>query len=248
MAFKSDGYRTVNEIMQVAANCYVGQIVMTDANAGGTVEPAVAAAAGPDSASRLVGPVNSVVTSPTYDSTYKGDLATYDTTQATQVANDPVGACLVRVDILFPGDIVCFPIVKDTMGTAPERKAATTTVTDGLTFVTDTVDTTVSNYSSAYCSKGTNRGVIRKITTAGTTTQTVLVAFPYDIAIGDEFVIVNLKIGETKWDFDTQIQGVDSSIPYTSNYYWGFCHSMELQKSGEEKAYITIGARHLATY
>jgi len=248
MAYKSDGYRTVNEVMQIAANCYVGQIAMADANAGGLVEPAVVAAAGPDTASRLVGPVNAVVTSPTYDATYKGDLATYDTTQATQVANDPAGACLVRVDVLFPGDIVCFPIVKDTMGTAPERKACTTGSSDGLTFVVAAVDTTVSNYSTAYCSKGANRGVIRKITTGATTTQTFLVAFPYDIAVGDEFVIINLRVGETKWDFESQIQGADSSIPYTSNYYMGFCHSMELQNAGEEKAYITIGARHLAMY
>jgi hypothetical protein len=248
MAFKSDGYRTVNEIFQVAADCYVGQVVIADANAGGLVEPVAAAAAGPDTASRIVGCVNSVVTSPTYDSTYKGDLATYDTTQATQVANEPVGAALVRVDVLFPGDIVCFPIVKDTIGTAPERKACTTGSTDGLTFVVATIDTTVSQNSTVYCSKGANRGVARKVTTGATTTQTVLAAFPYDIAVGDEFVIVNLVQGLTKFDFDTQFQGVDSSIPYTSNYYWGFCHQMELQKSGEEKAYITIGARHLAMY
>jgi len=194
-----------------------------------------------------MGICNSVVTSPTYNSTYKGDLATYDTTQATMVANEPVGACLVRVDVIFPGDIVCFPLVKDTMGTAPERKACTTGSADGLTFVTATVDTTVDDYSTVYCSKGANRGEYRAVTTAGTTTQTVTMAFSNDIAVGDEFVIVNICKGYCHFDFDSQFQGIDTSAAL-SNYFRGVCHQLELQKSGEEKAYVTIAARHLAMY
>ena len=247
MAFKSDGYKTVNEIMQVAGDCYAGQLLTADANAGGLVEAASVAAAGPDTTMIFVGICNSVITSPTYSSTYKGDTATYDVTQAAQVANDPVGATLVRVDILFPGDIVCFPLVKDTIGTAPERKACTTGSADGLTFVVATVDTTVSQYSTVYCSAGANRGVERKVTTGATTTQTVTIAFPYDIAVGDTFVIANIVRGFCHFDLDSQIQGIDTS-PALTNYYRGFCHQLELQKSGEEKAYVTIAARHLAMY
>ena len=248
MAFKSEGRHPINEIFQIGADCYVGQILGANKDEGGDVEALAAdAAAGPDTTQIIVGICNSVVTSPTYDSTYKGDLATYDTTQAAQVANDPVGACLVRVDVLFPGDIVCFPLVKDTMGTAPERATVTTGSADGLTFITATVQTTVDDYSTVYCSKGANRGLHRVVTTAGTTTQTVTIAFPYDIAAGDEFLMINLCMGYCHFELDTQYQGIDSSSALTY-YFRGFCHQMELQKAGEEKAYVTIAARHLAMY
>lgn len=246
MAFKSDGYRTVNEIFQVGADCYVGQVVMNDKTYGGEVYAIAAAGAGPDTTSIILGVINSVVTSPTYNSTYKGDKATYDTTNAALLANSPVGPTAVRVDVIFPGDVVCFPLVKDTIGTAPERKACTTGST-GLTFVVATIDTTVSSYSTAYCSKGANRGEYRLITTGATATQTVIIPFTNTIAIGDEFVIVNLCRGRCHFDVDTQFQGIDTS-PALTSYYDGFCHQMELQKAGEEKAYVTIASRHLAMY
>ena len=251
MAFKSDGLKTVNEIFQIGADCYVGQLMCADKTSGADVSPAAAAGAGPDATSILMGICNAVITSPTYNATYKGDKGVYDTTVATQLANDPVGAALVRLDVIFPGDIVCFPLVKDTMGTAPERKACTAAVTNGLTFVVATIDTTVSLYSTAYCSAGSNRGRMRQITTGATTTQTSLIAWPGDgttgVAAGDVFVIVNLTKGYCRFDLDTQIQGIDTSAALSS-YYRGFCHQMELQNAGEEKAYVTIAARHLCMY
>lgn len=246
MAFKSDGMKTVNEIFQIGADCYVGQVLGANKDEGGDVEPIIAAAAGPDTTSIIMGICNAVITSPTYNSTYKGDFADYDVTVADQALNVPKGACLVRVDVIFPGDVVCFPLVKDTMGTAPERKTVTTG-SSGATFITATVDTTVDDYSTAYCSKGANRGLHRVITTAGTTTQTVTILFPNTIAAGDEMVIINLCHGYCHFDMDTQMQGIDTS-PALTSYFRGFCHQMELQKVGEEKAYVTIAARHLAMY
>lgn len=244
--FKSQGNRFVNEIFQVGAHTYVGQLLTNDKTYGGDVAPCAAAGAGPDTTSILIGICNSVVTSPTYDSTYKGDKATYDTTNATLQANDPVGPTLVRVDVLFPEDIVCFPLVKATMGTAPERKACTTG-SSGLTFIVATIDTTVSGYSTAYCSAGANRGTRRTITTGATATQTVIIPFTYTIATGDTFVIVNLCMGYCHFDLDTQIQGITTSAALSS-YYLGLCHQMELQVAGEEKAYVTISSKHLSMY
>jgi len=245
--FKSDGLKTVNEIFQIGSTCYVGQILTADKTYGGDVADCTAtAAAGPDTTQIFLGVVNSVVTSPTFNATYKGDTATYDTTNAALLANDPVGPTLIRVDVLFPGDIVCFPLVKDTMGTAPERKACTTGST-GLTFIVATIDTTVSSYSTAYCSAGANRGEHRLITTGATATQTVIIPFTNTIATGDTFVIVNLCMGRCHFDLDSQFQGIDTS-PALTSYFDGYCHQMELQKAGEEKAYVTIGSRHLAMY
>uniref|UniRef100_A0A6M3K612 Uncharacterized protein n=1 Tax=viral metagenome TaxID=1070528 RepID=A0A6M3K612_9ZZZZ len=239
------GAAPVIRTMQVAANCYVGQLLREDANAGGLVEPIAAAAAGPDTTSNIIGICTGVVTSPTWDSTYLGDLATYDTTQATLVANDPKGPALVEVTLLTPTSLIKGPVCKDTLGTAPERKACTTGSSDGLTFVVAAIDTTVSNYSTAYCSKGANRGQYRKITTGATTTQTVLVPFTYDIATGDTFVIVNIREGFAHIDFGTQFQSIDSS-PALTSYYYAYVHELNLDLAGKEYAVFSLGSSHLA--
>ena len=240
------GFSPVVENFQIGADVYVGQILAADrAVAGGSVYPSANAAAGPDTAMAIVGVCESIVTSPTYNSTYVGDGGTYDTTQATQVANDPIGPCRAKVGLITPTTLVQFPIVKDTIGTAPERKAATTAVTDGLTFVISTIDTSVSNYSTAYGSTGANKGQYRKITTGAVATQTVLVAFTYDVAIGDYFVVANIVKGACHFAFDSQIQGIDSSAAL-SNYFKGFCTTLDLSTAGSEKAVLTINATHLA--
>lgn len=239
------GAAPIVRTLQASADCYVGQLVRTDINAGGAVEPVAGAAAGPDTTSFIVGIVTGVATSPTYDSTYKGDKCTYDTTQATLTANDPVGPAKVQVTIVTPTTLIKAPIVKDTVGTAPERKACTTGSSDGLTFVTATVDTTVSNYSTVYCSQGANRGEYRKVTTGNATTQTVLVAFQNDIAVGDEFVIANITEGPAHIDFDTQFQGIDSSAALT-NYYKVYVHELNLEKAGQEYAVFSFCTSQLA--
>jgi len=235
----------VTKTLQAAANCYQGQLLRWDANAGGLVEPMAAAGAGPDTTSYVAGICTAVVTSPTFNSTYRGDLCTYDTTQATLTANDPVGPALVQVTRIFPTTLIRAPIVKDTIGTNPERKACTTGSADGLTFVIATIDTSVSQFSTAYCSTGANAGQYRKITTGATATQTVLVPFTYDIAVGDTFVVANIVEGLAHIDLDTQFQGIDSSSAL-SNYYVIYVHELNLAKAGQEYAVFQFAPRHFA--
>ena len=199
---------TVVEKFQIGATCYVGQIMAADrAVAGGAVYPSVAAAAGPDTAMAIVGVCESVITSPTYNSTYNGDTATYDTTQALQVANDPVGPCLVKVGLITPSTLVQFPVVLTTIGTAPNRQVCSTTVANGLTYVlTAAIATTVSGFSTGYSSIGANAGQYRKITTGAVQTQTVLIAYTYAITAGDTFVTTNVVKGMCHFDLDSQIQ------------------------------------------
>jgi hypothetical protein len=238
-----NGAAPVVKKMQVAANVYQGQMLRWDVNAGGLVEPVAAATAGPETANIIAGICSGIVTSPTFDATYKGDLGTYDTTQATQIANDPVGACLAEVTLVTPSTLIKAPIVKDTIGTNPERKACTTGSADGLTFVVAAIDTTVSQYSTVYCSSGANRGQYRKVTTGATTTQTVLVAFPYDIAVGDVFCIANVGIGLAHIEFDSQFQGIDSSDDQT-HYYVVYVHELNLEEAGKEYAIFSFSPRH----
>jgi len=242
------GFAPVIKDMQVAANCYQGQLLKYDADAGGLVEPVAAAQDLPEDVTVIagicLGPGR--YTSPgtsLYDSTYKGDLITYDTTQATLAVNDPVGAAIVEMQVLTPNSLIKAPIVKDTIGTAPECKACTTGSSDGSTFVVATIDTTVSQFSTVYCRKGANRGEYRKVTTGATTTQTVLVPFTNDIAVGDEFCIVNVVRGNAFIDFDTQFQGIDSSAAL-SNAYSAIVHELNLEVAGQEYCTFRLSPLH----
>jgi hypothetical protein len=235
--------------MQLSADCYVGQMVRRDANAGGIIEPMAAEAAGPDTTSYILGVVVGIRTSPTYSATYQGDGGTYDTTQATQVANDPIGACMADVWVIRPGDKIRAPICNATVGTAVTPVTVTTGSTDGLTFVGNTLTTSsVSFYSTAYCRSGANRGLYRRITTGGTTTQTMLVAFPYDIAAGDVFVVVNCAIpgSNLHWGIDSLFQGVNGLAALT-NYYRGMTIELNLEESGREFIVFTVDPAHIAS-
>lgn len=238
----------IMEKIQIAANCYTGQLARIDVNAGGVIEPIAVAGAGPDATSYILGIVNAIRTSPTFDTTFQGDLGTYDTTQATQLANEPVGAVEAEVIVLRPGDKVRAPIVNATVGTAITVQTVTTGSADGLTFVANTITTaSTSQYSVSYCRTGANRGLYRKVTTGNATTQTFLVAFPYDIAVGDTFVTVQCTLpgGALRWDADSQFQAVDGTSAITS-YYRGVCLELNLEKAGEEYIIFTIHPDHLA--
>ena len=238
------GAAPVVKKLQIAADVYQGQLLCWDVDAGGLVEPVAVPLAGPDTVIRIAGICTGIVTSPVFNATYKGDKGTYDTAQADLEANNPVGPTLAEVLLITPTTLIKAPIVKDTIGTAPERKACTTGSADGLTFVVATIDTTVSNYSSAYCSAGANRGQYRKITTGAVAVQTVLVPFTYDIAVGDIFCIANIKEGLAHVDLDTQFQGIDSS-PALSKYFVVYVHELNLEEAGKEYAIFTISPRHL---
>jgi len=233
--------------VQLAANCYVGQLVRADTNAGGSIEPIANAAAGPDTTSYILGMVTAIRTSPTYDSTFQGDLGTYDTTQATQVANDPVGPALADITVIRPGDKIKAPIVNATIGTALDLQTVTTGSADGLTFVANAITSSTSQYSTSYCRTGANRGQYRKVTTGNATTQTVLVGFTYDIAVGDTFVTAQCSMPgmPLHWDADSQFQAVDGDSAI-SNYYRGTTLELNLEESGREFIVFTINPVHLA--
>ncbi len=234
--------------LQVGADCYQGQMLVYDNAAGGIVIPTATASDNPDDtqpiagiclgAGRRTNPGTSL-----YNATYKGDLITYDVTQATLVVNDPVGAAIAEVQILTPNSLIRAPIVKDTIGTNPECKACTTGSSDGLTFIVATIDTTVSNYSTAYCRTGANRGEYRKITTGAAATQTVVVPFTNDIAIGDTFCIVNVRQGWAHVQWESQFQGIDSS-PDLSVYFNVFVHELNLEEAGKEYCTFRFAPLH----
>ena len=230
----------------VSEDCYIGQIMRWDVSAGGIVEPCAVAAAGPDTTSYIAGIVSGVITSPSYNATYRGDKATYDASMANQLLNSPVGPARVKLDLVTPTTLIKAPIVKDTIGTAPATVAVTTAQAAGLVVTTTTtIDTSVSQYSTVYCRSGANKGQYRKVTTGATTDQTVLLAFTYATVVGDVFVVANIVEGAARIDLDSQFQGIDSSDALTY-YYSVYVHELNLETAGEEYAIFSFNPRHFA--
>jgi hypothetical protein len=232
---------------QIGATCYVGQLLQWDAvssGTGGMVVPIEAAAADPDASAVIAGVCTGVVSSPTYNSTYQGDTATLDVGQAAQVANDPAGPTEVEVTVLAPGCMIKAPICFTTIGTAPTLLTVTTGSADGLTFVANALtQATIDDYSTVYCRTGANRGQYRHVTTGNTTTQTMTIAFTYDIAVGDTFVAVNMTRGFTKWHPDSQFQAFAGNDDLAAAFY-GYCHQINLEEAGNEWAIVAPAPRH----
>lgn len=94
-------------------------------------------------------------------------------------------------------------------------RTITTASTDGLSVITsafdpnspDLVDGTVWGYS------GANAGKSRKITATAANDATVVVAFPYDIAVGDQFLYANVSpTGPILAQFTTNMTELDASV------------------------------------
>ena len=75
-------------------------------------------------------------------------------------------------------------------GTAMVLHTAASGGSDGLTLVSDVnTDSPELDEGTIYCLSGANVGISRKITSNSTTTVTVTVAFPRDVAAGDTFIV-----------------------------------------------------------
>jgi hypothetical protein len=252
MAFEFAGDLTgaapVVRKMTVGASVYQGQLVEIDEGTatGGYVVKAPVAEAGPSLTAHIVGICTGVVNSPTYTASYyNGDLATYTTTQATMIASTPPGPAQVEVTLITPTTLIKAPIWHTTPGTALHCLAATTAVSNGLTFVTSGFDAAVDAFSTAYCRSGANAGQYRKLDGTGTTTQTVVIPWMYGVGIGDTFVVANLVEGYAHMDLvATYLNGIDGTAAL-SNYYKVYVHELNLKEAGREYAVFSICSSHL---
>jgi hypothetical protein len=239
------GAKPVLKRFQIAGSCYAGQLLKWDANAGGAVEAVVAATAKPEATQLIAGICTAVVTSPTWTpALYFGDMATYDTTQADLVANDPVGAAMVDVVLITPTTLIKAPIYHTANQTALTCNTETAGSADGLTVTAAFDHTSVADNSTLYCRAGANAGQYRKVNNASATAPTCLVAFTYDIAIGDKFVLANIKEGFSAVEFTTYINGIDGVEGLTHAWYV-YVHELNLAEAGREYAVFTISTRHL---
>lgn len=133
-----------------------------------------------------------------------GKAAASSTTRLTAQQTDASDPSQVVSVVINPGAVWKARLSGgSTSGTALTAQTNTTASTDGLTI------TTSSNLSAyddgvAWGATGANAGILRKVT-AVTTTSTVVIAFPNDIAVNDTFYYATFGPSE------------DAGIQLTSN-------------------------------
>ena len=197
---------------------YMGQIVTvikaSAANCNGTAVPLAVPAGAFDNTNMqipigIVGGFN--VRYPSYDSTTGLQKQTGVVTQANQLA---VEQCcnegmyvkgdvqlLVQITEILPHTVIRTPIFNTTYGVAPTVLTATTAMTDGAVtaITTNACDfgTPVAQMATIYCRTGVNAGIYRVTKDTSATQPGVTTAFPYNGGIGDTFVRVPFKQGNS---------------------------------------------------
>lgn len=258
---------------------YVGQLVVyTQATAtelAGTVAPLLFPSGVADGTLKQV--IAGVVVgindrTQTYNSTNGLQTITGVTTQAALVARDYTGQegmyskgdpqALVQIVEILPNTVVSGSIYNATWGTAPTLLTNTATDTTGGTsaFATNTAQATnVANCGTLYCRTGANAGLYRVQTAASATAPTVTIAFPYDIVVGDTFVYVPFKQGNSNIAIGVSGDGTASSkgtfvncdldpVIAGTNLFNVVVYKLDLSTAGSETVEFRFGADHFARF
>jgi hypothetical protein len=144
------------------------------------------------------------------------------------------------VALLDPSTYIKARIYNSTWGTAISVGSVTAAgvSTTGAGFTSSTVAdyTPVAGLGTVYCRKGANRGAYRVTSDTSTTVKTVYDYFKYDIAEGDQFVSVPIRLGTCYLQLDATSRFIDASATPASNYYIVDVVELNLKEAGMEYA------------
>jgi len=230
----------------------VGALVGWEAGDTDGLIMAGAAGAGPDATTKICGVIAAVDTrEPTHVSsaTAVGNSVAGVVTQADQVARDlgyssdkapfVMGdkAVHVKVNLLTPWTKVKVPLFAGdgAFGTAINLLTVTTGSATGLGFTSNTCGyTPVAGESTSYCRTGANAGIFRVSDDTSATVETNDLAFTNDIAVGDTFVRVPCRQGESFLGTDAEGTYFDGQSTSASNYWIFNVLELNLKNAGEE--------------
>ena len=144
------------------------------------------------------------------------DLATYNTAQQSD-GSDPQEL----ISVIVTPDAMYKALLSGgaTEGTALTQYDVTTATTDGLDVTTgDNFGSPDFDSGSVWGYDGANAGHLRKITATSSSAITVTTAFPYDHAVGDNFLIAPFTpmMGQTV-TLTTNLYQVNASVAVATN-------------------------------
>jgi hypothetical protein len=145
-----------------------------------------------------------------------------------------------QVALINPSTYIKMPIFNGAFGTAITVGAVTaggvSTTGAGFTSSACCDVAGVAGLSTVYCRSGANRGVYRITSDTSTTVKTVYDYFRYDIAAGDTFVGVPMRLGTSYVQLDATSTYLEASATPASNYYEVNVVELNLETPGEEYA------------
>lgn len=251
-----------------ATTLYVGQLVKLDSGSVSGLAPLADAngAADTTGAQKILGVVigtNDFPGSENFLATYGqySGITTAPQTVATQLAHKIMGAegmhnkndpaFMAEIAIIDPSTWLEGPFYNATVGVAPTLATVTTVnATMGLGFTTNAIDVaTVANMCTAYCRTGANAGIYRIVKSASTTTHTFDTYWPYTIAVGDTFVFVTARQGDSFVNINTTTgylgMGFDVAQTAATNYFLITVSDLDLREAGKEKCIFRFSPIHL---
>jgi hypothetical protein len=194
---------------------------------------------------------------PLYNSTYKGFYITSEdphasTTEYVGVEGPwPKGdkCAMVLVELIYPTTILKGRIFNATYGTAITVGTVTTASTTGAGFACSAglsdASTPVGALGTVYCRSGANRGIYRITTDTSATTKTVAQYFPYDIALGDTFVNVQMRPwGQSYVQTDTESMFFTAAANPATDYWIIDVIKLDLSEAGNEYVLFKFNADH----
>ena len=242
----------IERVYQVAETCYTGQMLKYAslaivADSLGEVAVLDIATQDSEDDEPIAGCCTSVVTQG--DSGYSGttgygDTATADTSQAAQLANEPVGMTLVKVTLALPWTTLFNgPVYNGAYGTALTELVENTGDSSGLTCTHSETGLDIEDdFGVMYCRSGANKGHYRQMKTPGTGSQVAGIAFPYGIASGDVFVSAPGVPGNCGLNIGGTANYIDGATPVNGAvfYYGAYLHVQDLEISGRENYTFTF--------
>lgn len=243
---------------------YVGQLVSIVAAAAAAVSGAVAPLAVPagvaDTTNKQIifGVVVGVNNRTPVSDPSLGEYGSSVTTQATQLGRLWLGQegmyskgdpqLLLQVERIFPTTVLHGNIYNGAIGVAPTVvKDTAGTDTTGYTTAgtTGTADfTPVAKLGSIYCRSGVNAGLYRTTIDVSATGPQVKVAFPYDVALNDQFVRVPMKQGQSQIYIGGPGLYIDCSNNGATNNFGVFVTRLGLENAGQEYAEFSFNVDH----
>jgi len=181
-----------------------------------------------------------------YNSTAKRNSITSIITSNANMTVDMMGIegewgndkqAYVQIAKITPETLIRMPIYDGAVGTAPTASTVTAGASaTGMGFNTAAIDfTTIAGQTTAYCTKGLNMGIYRALSSASTTTHTVDSPFPYATAVGDKFLISNIRaFGTSLIQFDATASYVENDAALSADYYFVDIARLFLGESGKE--------------
>jgi hypothetical protein len=195
--------------------------------------------------------------SPSYSSTYKGFSITSALPHASTVEYAGVEGpyakgdkqAMVLVELINPSSIIKGRIFNATYGTAITVGTVTTGHASGTGFTCSAglsdASTPVAALGTVYCRSGANMGIYRMTTDTSATVKTVTPATPFDIAVGDKFVNVQLKSGGTCYmQTDAESMFVNAAANPATDYWIIEVVKLDLSEPGNEYVLFRFNTDH----